>query len=295
MPSSNQLISAPSVSLFAFQQKREFFAKNSFKPISPAWLTLKYRQILNNFYVYQKIKLDLREYSNNLITQPQKFSGTIKTQKNLELIAGEAYPSSIADNAVISLRINRLEQNTDQAISISKLADFNPKDCFSPHNVNTNLGQTVVITALVNQNGENLQRKSLKSLANNCVSSFYHLPNSSPKVILVDSRVILNGYIFTYHLAEDSCLYNQVQVCLFFRQEDKDNFEKHHQQLANFLLSLHKLTYVHQHSRSLLKLVRYQLDQLEYHLQTASINDRLRQVSLSNNNNIKNKYIPIFA
>ena len=295
MPKSNQLISAPSISLFAFQQKREFFAKNSFKPISPAWLTLKYCQILNNFYVYQKIKLDFRQYSSNLINQPQKFSGTIKTKENLELIAGEAYPGSIDDNAIISLRINGLEQNTRQSMSISKLADFNPKDCFSPHNVNTNLGQTVVISTLVNNPRENPQHESLKSLANNCVSSFYHLPNSSPKVTLIDSRVILNGYIFTYHLAEDSCPYNQVQVCLFFRQEDKDNFEKHHRQLANFLLSLHKLTYVHQHSRSLLKLVCYQLDQLEYNLQTAIINNRSHQVSLSNYNKIENKYIPIFA
>lgn len=299
MARSHQLISAPSIYLFAFQQQQEFFAKSSLKRLSPEWSTRKYSQILNHFFVCQKIKLNSRanrhnlvyQHKNNLqsITEVQKFLGTIKNQGNLELINGEAYPCRIDNSHVISLRINRLEKNADQAVSVNNLAYFNPKNCFSPHNVKTNLGQTVVITALVN-NRENIQPESLQSLANSCLSSFAHLASSLQKTVLIDSSIISNGCVFTYYLPGNLRQYNQIIVGLFFRQEDLDNFQKHHQQLSKFFLSFHKLTYVHQHSSSLLKLACYQMGQLKYHLKTSSSND-LSQVPSPNN--LETKYSPI--
>lgn len=291
MPILNQLISSPSIYLFAFQQQREFFSQRSLKPISSEWSTNKYDQILSHFYACQKIKSNSRVDSENLVvrrrnhtqsdSQSQKFLGTIRTKGNLELIDGEAYPDCIDESHIVSLKINRLDKNADQAIDVDQLALFNPKNCFSSQNINTNLGQTVVISALVND-VQNLQQELLQSLANNCLSSFSHLPNSSQQAVLIDSSTIFNGHMFTYYLPEAGDQYNQIIVCLFSRPEDQNEFNKHHQELSKFFLSLHKLTYVHQHSNSLLKLVCYQIGQLKYYLKKSS-SDPITQVPSLNN------------
>ena len=285
MAISNQLISSPSIYLFAFQQQREFFSQRLLKPISSQWSTHKYDQILNHFYACQKIKLTSRFDNSNLVnsdnlvvrqrnnyqsdTNIQKFLGTIRTKENLELIDGEAYPNYIDESHIIYLKINRLNKNADQAIDVDKLALFNPKNCFSPRNIDTNLGQTVVISAVVGDS-KNLPTEELKSLANNCLSSFAYLNNGLEKAILIDSNTIFRSHIFTYYLPENGDKYNQIIVCLFSSSEDQDKFHRHHQELAKFFLSLHKLTYVHKHSNSLLKLVCYQIGQLKYYLNTSS-------------------------
>ncbi|MDJ0690887.1 MAG: hypothetical protein QNJ41_20555 [Xenococcaceae cyanobacterium MO_188.B32] len=300
MARSNQLISAPNIYLFTFQQQQEFFSQSSLEPLSPEWSTHKYCQILNHFHVCQKIKLNSRVDKENLvdrrqnypqdITQKQQFWGTIKTQENLELIQGEAYPSCADTSHIISLRIHRQEKNAKEAISIDKLAFFNPKNCFSPHNIQTNLGQTLVITALVN-NKENMQPDSLKSLADSCLSCFAHLPNSSQKTVSIDSSIIANGYFSTYYLPGNSRQYNQIIICLFFRQKDQDNFHRHHQQLSKFFFSLHKLTYVHQYSNNLFKLACYQIDRLKYHLKTLNSSDLAQ---FSSPNDVRVKYSSVY-
>ena len=282
MARSNQLISAPNIYLFAFQQQQEFFSQSSLESLSPEWSTHKYCQILNHFHVCQKIKLNSSTDNGNLvnsrqnypqdITQKQQFWGTIKTQENLELIQGEAYPSCSGTSHIISLRIHRQDKNAKEAISIDKLAFFNPQNCFSPCNIQTNLGQTIVITALVN-NKENMQPDSLKSLADNCLSSFAHLPNSWQQTVSIDSSIIANGYFSTYYLPGNSRQYNQIIIGLFFRQKDRDNFHRHHQELSKFFLSLHKLTYVHQYSNNFFKLACYQIDRLKYRLKTLNGSD----------------------
>ena len=305
MARSNQLISAPNIYLFAFQQQQEFFSQSSLESLSPEWSTHKYCQILDHFHVCQKIKLNSRSAKGNLvdrrqnhppnITQKQKFLGTIKIKENLEVIQGEAYPNWVNKSHIISLIIHRQKKNDKEAISTDKLAFFNPKNCFSPSNIQTNLGQTVVITALVN-NKENMQPASLQSLADNCLSSFAHFPKSSQKTVSIDSSIIANGYFSTYYLPGNSRQYNQIIVCLFFRQKDRDNFRRHHQELSKFFLSLHKLTYVHQYSNNLFKLACYQIDRLKYHLKTlnssyiaqfSSPNDvRVKYSSVSDRNRI---------
>lgn len=267
MTTFNQLICAPQINLFAFQQRQEFFAKSSPKSVSSEWSTDKYAGILNHFYVCQKIKSNSETIKSNSQsdTQGQEFWGTIKTQEHLELIHGEAYPDCIDKNYLISLKINKQKENKDQAIGVENLAYFNPKDCLSPQNIDTNLGQTVVITALID-NKQNKRKESLQSLANGCVFSFAHLLSSSQKVVLVNSSLVGRGYFSTYYLPGASGNYNQIMVCLFFDEADRDNFQRQRQQLTRFLLSLHKLTYVHQHSKNLLKLARYQMNQLKYHL-----------------------------
>lgn len=299
MTTFNQLICAPTINLFAFQQGQEFFAKSSPKFVSPEWSTHKYAQILNHFYVCQKIELDSGANSSNLanhrksnsqfFTQAREFWGTIKTKEHLELIYGQAYPGFIDKNCLISLKLNKQKENINQAISVENLAYFNPKDCFSPRNINTNLGQTVVITALID-NKKNKRRESLQSLANGCVFSFANLLNSSQKAIVIDSSLIANGYFSTYYLPGASGNYNQIMVCLFFSEADQDNFQKQRQQLTQFLLSLHKLTYVHQHSKNLLKLACYQLNQLKYHLDISDTH-HLTQTSLAGN--LQTKYAPV--
>ena len=301
MTRSNSLISSPNIHLFAFQQQQEFFSQRSPKLLPPEWSTHKYRQILNHFHVCQKIKLNFRMNNENLvdrlpnhlqdITQGQQFLGTIKTKENLELIQGEAYPSCVDKSHIISLSIKRQKQNAEKAISIDNLASFNPKNCFSPHNIQTNLGQTVMITALVNST-ENMQPKSLKNLADSCVSSFTHAPKNSPTTISIDSSIIANGYFSTYYLPGNSRQYNQIIVCLFFRQKDRDNFHKYHYQLSQLFLSFHKLTYIHQHSSNLFKLTCYQIEQLKYRLKTLN-NNYLTQVSPPNS--LKTKYSPTFS
>ena len=301
MPRSKPLISSPNIYLFAFQQQQEFFAQSSPQLLSPEWSTDKYRQILNHFHVCQKIKLNSRADNDKLvdrlpnhlqnITQGQPFLGTIKTKENLELITGEAYPERVDTSHIISLRINRQNQNTEKALSTDNLASFNPKNCFSPHNIKTNLGQTVIITALVNSK-ENMQPRSLQNLTDSCLSSFAHLSDSSQKTILIDSSIIANGYFSTYYLPRNSHQYNQIIVCLFFRQKDQDNFHKYHYQLSQFFLSFHKLTYIHQYSNNLFKLACYQIEQLKYLLKTPTSN---YITPVSSPNSVQIEYPPSFS
>ncbi len=281
MAGYNPLIYSPSIHLFAFQQQTEFFSQSSssLKSLSPEWSNRKYSQILNHFYVGQKIKSDYNNQDSieqNYHSQVQKFLGTIKIQETLELIQGEAYPIKIDKSHIISLKLNRLGSDANQEINVTKLAYFNPKNCFSPQNINTNLGQTIIITALVNPRASS-QLESLQSLAKSCLSAFAYLSDNSQRTVLIDSSIIDNGYVFTYYLPGQPRQYNQISVCLFFHQEDRENFQKYHQQLAKFLLSLHKLTYIHQHSSRLLKLASYHLGQLKYYLQTFS-NNHITQV-----------------
>ena len=283
MAGYNQLIYSPSIHLFAFQQQTEFFAQSSLKSLSPEWSDHKYRQILNHFYVGQKIKSNSSNkdlINQNYHPQVQKFLGTIKIQENLELIQGEAHPRNIDKSHIISLKFNRPGSDANQEFNANKLAYFNPKNCFSLQNINTNLGQTIVITALVNSR-ESGQQESLQSLAKNCLSSFAYLSDNSQKTVLLDSSIIGNGYIFTYYLPGSSRHYNQISVCLFFRKEDQDNFQKYHHQIAQFLLSLHKLTYIYQHSSKLLKLASYHISQLKYYLQTLNSNQITQVRSLN--------------
>ncbi|MGK7952283.1 MAG: hypothetical protein AB4368_26740 [Xenococcaceae cyanobacterium] len=282
MTTFNQRIYTPTINLFAFQQQQEFFAKGSPQLLCPEWVTNKYSQILNNFYVCQKIKPLSETETNSVINQeksnfstsdrPQEFWGTIKTKDHLELIHGEAYPSWIDTNCLISLRLNKQKEIKTKAVSVENLAYYNPKNCFSPERVNTNLGQTVVITALIG-NKKNKRKESLQSLANGCVFSFANLLNSSQKVVCIHSSIVANGFISTYYLPGASGNYNQIMVCLFFKEADRANFQKQREQLTQFLLSLHKLTYVHQHSKNLLKLACYQLNRLQDYLDIPNTNN----------------------
>jgi hypothetical protein len=269
-------IYAPTIYLFAFQfrDKLPWEVNNTF--LSQDWLVQKYRQILDKYYAFKTIKFELKkswvepagQLQNHSIQarQEQNFLGTIKTNKGLEIISGKAYPQLIDDSYVVELKLHQSERSRKKGISIRQLKDYNPKGCFLPRKINTNLGQTLAIATVLAE-GEYLEKAELKLLADRCIFSFLHSFALQEKPIFTYSGNLFNGYIFVYKLPEHIYKYNQIIVYFFLREEDIERWQKHHHQLAQLWLYQHKIVYAHQYINHKIKLASHQLNKLESYLE----------------------------
>lgn len=269
-------IYAPTIYLFAFQFRDKFSweVKNSFLSID--WLVQKYRQILDKYYAFKKIKFESeqtwRKQEKQLqahsarVKQKQNFLGTIKTNKGLELISGKAYPQLMEDSYVIALKLYQSERNRKKTIAIRKLKNYNPKGCLLPRKVKTNLGQTLAIATLLAE-GEYLEKNELRLLADHCIFSFLHSFAFQEKPKFVYSGNLFNGYLFVYDLPEHIYKHNQIIVCFFLREEDLDNWQKYYDRLTKLFFYQHKIIYAHQYINHKFKRARHQLNKLDSYLE----------------------------
>ncbi len=269
-------IYAPIIYLFAFQFKDKLPWEVDNNSLSRDWLVQKYRQILDKFYAFKTIKFEAEKswleavgQLPNYLTearQEQNFLGTIQTNNGLEIISGKAHPQLIDDSYVVELKLHQSEKSRKKEILIRQLKDYNPKGCFLPRKINTNLGQTLAIATVLAE-GEYLETTELKLLADRCIFSFLHSFAFQEKPIFIYSGNLFNGYIFVYNLPEHIYKYNQIIVYLFLREEDIDCWQKHHHQLAELFFYQHKIMYAYQYIERKIKRARHQLNKLGSYLE----------------------------
>lgn len=294
-------IYAPTIYLLAFQfrDKLPWEVKNSF--LSDDWLIQKYQKILDKFYAFKTINFEPTAFSleedkflnhSTKVRKQQTFLGTIKINKALELISGEAYPQVIDDSYVVAIKLHQSERSSKKQLPIRQLKNYNPKGCFLPIKVNTNLGQTLAIATVLAQ-GEYLSKTELKLLADRCIFSFLHSFVFQEKPKFTYSGNLFNGYIFVYNLPEHIYKYNQIIVYLFSRKEDLERLEKYHHKLAKLFFYQHKVMYAHQYINHKFQRARHQLNKLESYLElhktTYNDNALSTVISLQLNKNQKQK------
>jgi hypothetical protein len=271
MINSHKPIYAPIVNLFAFQLRETPPWDLKDYSLNEDWLIQKYRQILEHFYSFRKIELPQALWSKDLgiylpdychkLKLEQEFLGTIRTDRGLELISGSAYPQLMDDTYIMALQLRSQATDINEPISIEELQHLNPKGCFSFNCINSNLGQTLVINALLAE-GKYLEEGELRLLAEECLYSFYGLLTEQEQPVFTYSANLFNGYVFGYTLADYLNKYNQVLVCFFFRQEDLSYWQNNTYQLSRLFLYQHKIIFAYRQLYYKVKIAHHKLTKL---------------------------------
>jgi|SanBayMetagenome_1026888.scaffolds.fasta_scaffold02484_2 hypothetical protein len=142
----------------------------------------KNSQSLQHSSVYDKEKEDPTIYPDLLkdkfisIPTQQSRNGTIK-------INGFAYPQFFHDSYVLMLKIGHSCVDEKDAVEISTLKEFNSHNCLLPDEINSYLGQTLIITIRLTESQKQEKDKAdfLKNLADECLNNFIQDEEKHPK------------------------------------------------------------------------------------------------------------------
>jgi len=172
--------------------KPRFIIDKSYCPADP-----ENSQPLQQSSVYDQEKEDRKLYpyllpdKNISIPTQQSRNGTIK-------INGFACPQLFRDSYALKLRIAHSCGDEKDAVEISTLKEFNNQNCLLPDEINSYLGQTLVITARLTETQKNQKDQDifLKNLADECLNNFIHDEEKRPKYRCQDK--LFGSPIFEY-------------------------------------------------------------------------------------------------
>jgi tetratricopeptide (TPR) repeat protein len=258
-------IYAPNVHLFAFHS-----GQNSIKH-SPSSTTFdeellwkKCNDIFALFNVNQNLRVRkvsdgarvalLEGATENMILLPVE--GLLPHEQEKHRITGCACPLKIEDSYALALNLripefNEQGKKTDD-VELSVFQDFNQEQCFLPKEINSSLGQTVILTAWLSQKQQPNQRL-WREIADECVRNFLgngwqHCPP------LYQSGQLLGSPIFEYGNPYQPHSCGQIWVWLFVREvfngkvdpKTDNNFGFFYQKLIDLLCYRQKIIKAYQ-------------------------------------------------
>jgi hypothetical protein len=258
---------APNIHLFAFHLKKSFTPDGKLPQQSPELLWQKCHEIFAQFEISPPLTLRTDNppgYRVDLLKDAQdkgkvltpKLSG--KTPKNPTYpqqpqldVACVVYPLQIGDSYALTLNLRRPQKPGDDAVDVARLHDFNPDRCFLPSFVESNLGQTLLLTAYLPKAETQHSQDSLTKLANECLLSFLREQNLTQIPPLYQAGQLFGSPIFEYGISGESHPYGHIIVWLFLSEETSRKFGRDaYFLLPDLFLYRNKIVKAYQNSRS---------------------------------------------
>ncbi|MBW4574487.1 MAG: hypothetical protein KME08_04300 [Aphanothece sp. CMT-3BRIN-NPC111] len=278
----SEKIFAPNIHLFAFHLRHGFTPNSQPFNVPPEWLEKKYSQILKNFDIHQPVNLraDIpKAYRVNLLQgaenngksilklgkgkTPQDSNNGSIPQIEVEAVA---YPVQIEDSYILTLNIRRPQQLDGDAVEIERLKDFNPQECFLSNSINSYLGQTILITAFLDEQQKQKDRQFLQKLADQCVSAFIHTPDKSKSPLCYQSGKLFGSPIFEYGIPSQPTTYGHIIVWFFWEEETSKKFINRYGEFIDLFLYRNKIITAYQNSREDSNVADLQIGQIENNL-----------------------------
>src|ERR671932_425521 len=225
----NHKVYAPNIHLFAFHSgNASINHPPSNQDFDQELLWKKCADIFARFQINQQLKIKkisdgfrvalLEGATDNMISLP--LEGKIFHEQQDHKITGFACPLKLEESYALALNLRIPELNErgqrTKEVELSIFQDFNPGKCFLPKEINSSLGQTVILTAWLSQKQQPSQ-KIWREIADDCVRSFLgeDLENCPP---LYQSGQLFGSPIFEYGNPYHTHVYGQIFVWLFVRE-----------------------------------------------------------------------------
>lgn len=230
MTNNDIQIYAPNVHIFVFHLLDDSSSKNYDKKL----LWQKCEEIFQKFEISQKLKIrdvapDIRvdlleEATDANILLPLEGEIILDTTQKTK-VTGIVCPLQIYDSyaLALNLRIDEFDkdQNKTEAVDISIFKNFNPDNCFLSTNINSSLGQTLLLTAWLSQSQQ--QDETLwREIAQQCVQNFYGQKRECPQ--LYQEGILFDSPIFEYGNPNSVNGYEHILVWLFFAEEEEKQY-----------------------------------------------------------------------
>ena len=269
-------IYAPNIHLFAFHLRRGFTPDSPPLEVSPDWLENKYGEILKNFDIHKPVELRtdipkantvnlLKEAQNNGKSFANLGKGTTPKNGNntpIEIVA-VACPLQIEDSYALTLNIRRPQNLDNDAVEIERLKDFNPQECFLPHYIDSRLGQTILITAFLDEQEKQQDLKSLQNKADECVCAFIHAASKSKCPTCYEAAELFGSPIFEYRISNEDTTDAYILVWFFFEEATSKKFIQRYVDFIGLFLYRHKINTAYKTSRQEHDLVYKQIIEIE--------------------------------
>lgn len=221
---------APNVHLFAFHA-----AHSNFIPLAPTQthehdelLWEKGENILQKFQINQKLKIKktsnlnraslLEEATDNTMLLP--LQGNLATPDKKHPITGFTCPLKIENSYALALNL-RIPEFSEQGqktsdVDLTIFKDLNPEHCFLYPNINSSLGQTILLTAWLSQKQQ--QGKVVwQDIADECLQNFLG-KNREDCPPLYQVGQLFGSPIFEYGNPYQPQEYGQFFVWLYVRE-----------------------------------------------------------------------------
>ncbi|BAY44488.1 hypothetical protein SAMD00079811_20880 [Scytonema sp. HK-05] len=258
-------VHAPNIHLFAFHLWKSFTPDAIPFQQDTELLWQKCNEIFNKFEISQQLfvrndnpsgyRVDwLKDAIDKSKVLTPKLSG--KTPKNLEYpeqsqldVTCVVYPLRIGDSYALALNIRCPQQLGNDIVHIARLKDFNPAQCFLPSFIESNLGQTLVITAFLTEEQKQQDKNWLTKLADKCVQNFIGEKNNVKIPLCYQAGELFGSPIFEYGLPGEPHDYGHILVWLFFSEETSIKFGRDsYKKLPDLFLYRNKIIKAYQDS-----------------------------------------------
>lgn len=229
-------IYAPNIHLFAFHLRNLSSSDSqAHRDYDSKLLWHKCHDIFAKFQIQQR--LDLRDVAEGSriallkgatkenILLPLEGKLFLNTGKEIT-ITGQACPLQIYDSYALGLNIRIPEVENNQKtedVDLTVFKDFNPDQCFLPSNINSSLGQILLLTAWLPQK-EQQDLHLWKEIADQCVQNFLGEKNQDNCPPLYQEGQLFDSPIFEYGIPDQSQDYGQIFVWLFLGEEVNGNY-----------------------------------------------------------------------
>ena len=254
---------APNIHLFAFHLKESD---------RPNLLWDKYNFILSKKFGLTK-PLEIEEqigYRVDLLKDKTKDDVALHFESKVFLdgkalpITGLATPIRIHDTYTLALNIRRPELDDNgkktKLLNPNFLELLNPSGCLMPCEIESSLGQTLLLTVWYTEEKQWLpwkslqNRQKLRELADNCLREF--IPNEYSCPDFYREGQLFGSPIFEYGTPTQGKDYCHVLVWIFCETETDKKFTNHYSSFVNLFYYLNKVVTAYQLSRKVHDVLR---------------------------------------
>ncbi len=268
-----EVIYSPKVYLFAFHLFRtpQLESKQDYneQKYNTELLWDKCHEIIfPEFYINKRLKLKERKPNNQrfeLLNSSDIFleiNTKIHYQDKASELQGFVYPLQLYDSFGLGFALGFPDPNIYQlqATKTSILEEFNPNSCLLPDSIESDLGQTLIITAWLDEQQQQLDRKSLKDLADECLKAF--VPRRKLPLFHRDGN-LFDSPIFEYGLIRSERTYRHVLVWLFKHPDTDNKFGTSYNSLLDLFFYRNKVIREFQNSRDTYHKIYQEFEYLE--------------------------------
>jgi len=259
-----EIIYSPRVYLFAFHLFKTPNLNEHSAVKDPDLLWDKCNSILSKFYVKQALQLKTDRPDNQRIAllveeKPDQVALDFKPEVshkgealNLE---GFAYPLQLYDSYALGLKIgfpDPIPPKGDEPlhlvpVDISVLEELNPNYCFLQDSIESNLGQSLIVTSWLTSAQHQRSAQSLNELADEHIRSF--IPEPAKRPTFSRQGTLFGSPIFEYELTSNPETYQQVLVWLFTDSITDTTFRDSYNTLLDLWFYRNKVITEFQNSR----------------------------------------------
>ena len=259
------IIYSPRVYLFAFHLFKTPNLGERSGVKDPDLLWKKCNDIFSKFYVKQPLQLKTNRPDNQRIAllveeKPNQvaleFKPEVSHKGGALSLEGFAYPLQLYDSYALGLNVGFPDPAPSKGddtlhlapVDISVLEELNPKYCFLQDSIESNLGQTLVITSWLSAAQKQQAPQSLNELADEHIRAF--IPEPSKRPTFSRQGTLFGSPIFEYESTSNPEKYQQVLVWLFSDLVTDEALRNSYNTLIDLCFYRNKIITEYQNSRN---------------------------------------------